>query len=89
MGSATRMKPAKLGEKLLAIRKKFDYSLSQMANRLSCEQIRIPRTDISRFEKGQREPNLIILLHYAKLAGVTIEMLVDDKIELPKEFLKK
>ncbi len=83
MGSASRMKPANLGEKLLAIRKNFDYSLSQMATALSNEQVKIPRTDISRFEKGQREPSLIVLLQYARLAGVTMEMLVDDEMKLP------
>ena len=83
MGSASRMKPKKLGEKLLTIRRKLGYSLSQMAEALSCEQIKIPRTDISRFEKNQREPSLILLLKYAKLANVSMETLVDDEIELP------
>ena len=82
MGGASRMKPQRLGEKLLAVRRKFDYSLSQMANALSSDQVKIPRTDVSRFEKNQREPSLIVLLRYARLAGVTMETLVDDDLEL-------
>ncbi len=84
MGSASRMKPERLGEKLLAIRRKFDYSLSQMADALSTEQVKVVRTDISRFEKGQREPSLIILLRYAKLVGISLDTLADDEIEFPK-----
>jgi transcriptional regulator with XRE-family HTH domain len=39
---------------------------------------------ISRYELGKAEPSLLVLLKYAHLAGVAIEMLVDDKQELPK-----
>lgn len=82
MGSASRLKPIRLGEKLLSIRRKFDYSLSQIAVALSCEKVIVPRTDISRFEKGQREPSLIVLLRYARLANVPMEILVDDEKDL-------
>lgn len=84
MGSASRIKPAKLGEKLLMIRQEFKYSLSQMAAALSDEQAKILKQAVSKFEKGEREPNLIILLRYATMAGVTMEMLVNDEVELKK-----
>jgi len=83
MGSAGRVKPEKLGKKLMAIRNQFEYSFSQMAERLSDEKARVLRTDISRFEKGLREPSLIILLRYAKLASTTLDALADDEIEFP------
>jgi len=34
------------------------------------------------YEKGRREPSLIVLLHYSKLANVSINVLVDDEVEL-------
>jgi DNA-binding XRE family transcriptional regulator len=77
MGTA-RVKPAKLAAKLASIREKFDFSLSQMATALSDQTVKVRRQDVSRFEKGEREPNLIILLRYAILAKTAMENLVDD-----------
>jgi transcriptional regulator with XRE-family HTH domain len=39
---------------------------------------------ISRFENGQREPSLLVILEYAKLAGISTDVLIDDKLSLPK-----
>lgn len=82
MGSASRIRPEFLPLKLLAIRNKLDLSQTGMASNLSDEGIKIKRSDVSRYETGIREPSLIILLRYSKLAGVRMEMLVDDEIEL-------
>ena len=35
------------------------------------------------FERGICEPDLIVLLRYARLAGCTMEDLVDDAIKWP------
>lgn len=86
MGSASRVKPEKLGRKLTKIRNHFGDSFSQMAERLSDEKVVILRTDVSRYEKGLREPSLITLLRYAKLIGTTLDILADDELELPEEF---
>lgn len=83
MGSASRAKPEKLGEKLLKIRQGFEYSFTQMANKLSDERISIRRTDVQRFEIGTREPSLIILLRYARLVNVSTDLLIDDEQDLP------
>jgi len=37
---------------------------------------------ISGYELGQREPPLLVLLRYARIAGVSMETLVDDKMKL-------
>lgn len=84
MGSASRVKPEKLGKKLQIIRESFGYSFSQMAERLSDDKIVVLRTDISRFEKGLREPSLIVLLRYARLVKIILDVLVDDNMDLPK-----
>ena len=81
MGTS-RLKPAKLGEKLLAIRRRSDSSLSQIAAMLSDESVKIRKQDVSRFERGEREPNLIILLRYARLARISVESLIDDDLNL-------
>jgi transcriptional regulator with XRE-family HTH domain len=38
---------------------------------------------ISEYESGRREPSLWVLLAYAQLAGVHLENIVDDNLELP------
>lgn len=86
MGSAKRMRPARLGEKLLAIRRYFDCSLAQMAAKLSNEDFAVSRTSISQYESNAREPSLPILLKYARVAGISIDVLADDKLDLPDRF---
>jgi len=41
-------------------------------------------TVISSYERGTGEPNLIILLRYSRLARVSMDVLVDDKLNLPR-----
>ena len=79
MGTTRRRKPKKLGRKLLAIRKHLGMSQTAMAKAL---KLKVPYTAISRFEHGKREPDVLLLLQYATLAGTTIDVLVDDKREL-------
>lgn len=83
MGSASRVKPKKLPGKLLAIRQHLSYTGQEIAAKLSDNDIKVQRTDIPRFEKGIREPSLIILLRYAKLFGISTDDLIDDEVDLP------
>lgn len=41
---------------------------------------------VSECENGKRESNLMVLLSYARVARVNVELLIDDKKELPKRF---
>jgi transcriptional regulator with XRE-family HTH domain len=84
MGSASRIKPDLLSSKLLAIRQSLNLNLEKMAETVSCERIRLRNSDISRFETGIREPSLIVLLRYARLVNVSVDVLIDDDLELPK-----
>lgn len=84
MGSAKRIRPKRLGEKLLAIRNHFDCSLLQMAEKLSGNEIKVSRTVISAYELNDREPPLPVLLAYARLANIYVEVLIDDRLDLPK-----
>jgi transcriptional regulator with XRE-family HTH domain len=40
---------------------------------------------ISEYEQDKREPTLITLLAYARVAGVHLEDIVDDDFELPRK----
>jgi transcriptional regulator with XRE-family HTH domain len=40
-------------------------------------------TRVSEWERGRREPNLMLLLRYARLANVSVESLIDDDLDLP------
>ena len=81
MGRARRNKPLKLSHKLLAIRKRLRMSQTEMARAL---ELKVHYSAVSNFELGTREPDLLIVLRYARLAGVPMEMLVDDKLNLPE-----
>jgi transcriptional regulator with XRE-family HTH domain len=54
-----------------------------MIARLDCPRMRLHAASISQYESGQREPPLKVLLQYARAAGLTVEMLIDDDLDLP------
>jgi transcriptional regulator with XRE-family HTH domain len=81
MGYA-RLRPKRLAEKLLEIRTALDLSQTEMYRRLGVEDL-IPYTRISKYERGELEPPLPILLQYARAAGVHLEDIVDDELDLP------
>jgi len=90
MGSS-RPKPKRLSEKLAYIRKAFGLTQQQMVEALKRKQSNatVYPGNISRFEQGIREPPLLVLLAYAKLARTTIDTLVDDEVELPRRLITK
>jgi len=82
MGRTQREKPARLGEKLLQVRTALGLSQSEMLRHLGLEG-RLQRDDISKYERGVREPSLIVLLKFAQAAGVCMDYLVNDEVDLP------
>jgi hypothetical protein len=44
----------------------------------------LDRADISDFERGRRDPDLLTLLSYSRLANVYLDLLVDDDLDLPE-----
>jgi transcriptional regulator with XRE-family HTH domain len=81
MGHARR-RPERLAEKLKKIRNKLRLSQTELHKSLGVEED-IPYTRISDYELGKNEPTLIVLLEYARVAGVHLETIVDDRLELP------
>jgi transcriptional regulator with XRE-family HTH domain len=84
MGTKPRSKPERLPEKLVQIRTALGLSQSEMHSRLGIEDL-ISFKEISKYELGTREPTLIILLQYSRVAGVHMEVLADDELELPEK----
>ncbi len=77
-----RPKPERLAEKLLQIRLALGLSQTEMLKRLGVEEM-ISYHRISEYESGKREPLLVILLRYARVAGIHMEVLADDELDLP------
>lgn len=88
MGRKPRVKPERLAEKLRAVRDALGLSQGAIVRELSAEGM-IDAKHVSKFEVGEREPNLIVLLAYARLAGVVLDVLVDDDLDLPAKLPAK
>ena len=88
MGTKPRVKPERLAEKLRRIREALGLSQSEMWRHLGAEDL-IVFKQISTYELGKREPPLPILLAYARAAGVCMDTLVDDKLDLPAKLPAK
>jgi transcriptional regulator with XRE-family HTH domain len=82
MARGARMRPERLPEKLLQIRLALGLSQSELLRRLGLEDAMDYRR-ISEFERGTTEPHLSVLLEYARAAGVHMEDIVDDELDLP------
>lgn len=80
---AKRPVPKKLAKKLGQIRLRLGLSQTQMVKALGYKASPLRPAQISQFEAGRREPPLMLLLAYAKLAGVSTDVLIDDKVRLP------
>ena len=84
MGGAARIRPKRLPEKLRQIRLALGLSQTEMLKRLGYEN-RIAYHRISNYELGTGEPPLPVLLAYARLAGVSTDVLIDDESDLPSK----
>jgi transcriptional regulator with XRE-family HTH domain len=85
MGRNSRSRPIRLAEKLKHIRESLNLSQDGMLTRLGLNETEgFERSVISAFELDKREPALDVLLSYARIANIYVEVLIDDKIDLPK-----
>ena len=81
MGYA-RPRPKRLSEKLKQIRLALGLSQSEMHRRLETEE-HILFKRISDYELDKNEPSLMTVMAYAHVAGIHMEDLVDDELDLP------
>lgn len=89
MGRSHRPRPARLGKKLRQIRASLDLTLEQIIERLDYKDSPLYPTNISGMERGEREPPLLLLLAYARLVGISTDILIDDEEDLPKKLSSK
>lgn len=82
MGRNPREKPVRLSEKLTHIRKALQLSQDELIRRLGLED-HLTREEISKYERGLRVPSLPILLKYARIAGVSTDLIIDDELSVP------
>lgn len=85
MGRGSREIPARLGEKLTQIRSYLGVSQDGLVREFGLSD-KLTRNEISKYERGVREPALAVLLKYARAASVNVEVLMDDELELPRSF---
>jgi transcriptional regulator with XRE-family HTH domain len=79
-----RRNPERLAEKLLAIRKALNLSQRVLIRRMGLEGD-LTQAEVSMFESGRRIPSLLVLHEYARIAGVWMDVLVADNLDLPKK----
>jgi transcriptional regulator with XRE-family HTH domain len=88
MGKGARRKPQRLAGKLRDVRLALGLSQSELLRRLGAKDL-ITYHRISDYELGKNEPSLEILLGYARIAGVCMDTLVDDQLDLPSKLPAK
>jgi transcriptional regulator with XRE-family HTH domain len=82
MKKISRTKCARLAGKLLEIRLALGLSQSEILVQLGFDE-ELFRSNVSQYERGLRQPPLPVLLMYARAAGITVDVLIDDALNLP------
>lgn len=68
------------------IREKLSVSQGELVLRLQLEEDgSISRSSTPEYELGLKEPPLPVLLKYARLANVIVDVLIDDNLNLPEQ----
>jgi transcriptional regulator with XRE-family HTH domain len=75
------LKPDRLAEKLKQIRINKNLSQNEMLQTLGFDSL-LFQGNISQYELGRREPPLPVLLAYARLAKVNVDVLIDDELDI-------
>ncbi|MDM8519261.1 helix-turn-helix transcriptional regulator [Anaerolineales bacterium HSG6] len=67
----------KFGEKLRTLRQQHGFSQSQLSDTLG-----VTRTHVSRMERGEKMPNVLMLLKISNIFGVSADLLIRDEMDL-------
>lgn len=86
MGRKARLRPERLAEKLRQVRLALGLSQTELLNRLGFD---IHYSRVSEYELGKNEPPLPILLRYAEIAGVCVDLLINDNLDIPEKLPAK
>jgi transcriptional regulator with XRE-family HTH domain len=86
MARGARLRPERLTEKLVQLRLALGLSQNELIRELGVD---LTQSRISEYETGKGEPSLPVLLMYARVAGICVEMLIDDALDLPDKLPAK
>jgi transcriptional regulator with XRE-family HTH domain len=86
MGAKARPKPKRLARKLAEIRLGLGLSQNELIKALG---VKLKQNRISDYEQGIGEPPLPLLLQYARLVGISTDVLIDDELDLPAKLPAK
>lgn len=89
MGSAKQERPERIVEKLRDIRLSLGFTQDEMAKALEAHGVKMYSGYVGSFEIGARVPSLLVALAYARIAGITMEILIDDELDLPARMKKQ
>jgi len=84
MGRGARRRPRLLAAKLRKVREGLGLSQGELIVRLGITDY-VNQGDISDFERGVREPDLLTLKAYAYEVGISTDDLIDDDVDLPED----
>lgn len=82
MGRSRYPRPARLAEKLREIRTLLGLTQVEMFERLGDTGTRLYPRHIDDYEEDWRVPPLQVVLAYARAAGIPMEAIVDDALDL-------
>ena len=74
--------PINLSRKLKEIRIRADLSKTAMIRALKYKASPLYPSDLSQFERGERQPSFLLVLAYSRFRGVPMSMLTDDDLTL-------
>jgi transcriptional regulator with XRE-family HTH domain len=88
MGREVRERPEHLANKLREIRIRLGLSQNALIDQIGLTG-KLYQDYISGYERNLREPTLPVLLRYARLAGVSTDVLIDDTLKLPAKLTQQ
>ena len=84
MGRKRQGNPERIGQKVRDIRLKLELTQEGMFEALAAQGVNVHLGYVSLYEIGQRVPSLLVTLAYARVAGISTDLLIDDKLHLPE-----
>jgi DNA-binding XRE family transcriptional regulator len=86
MGTREIERPERLAEKLLCVRRKLGLSQMKMGEALGKYDVERHGSSIRAYENEDQLPPILVVLAYARLANISMDLLIDDERDLPKGF---
>ncbi len=89
MSSKKPEQPKRIAKKVTRIRLKLGLTQEQMAVALqekAAKGVKIYAGYVGLYELSKRTPLPLVILAYAKVAGISTDVLIDDELDLPTKY---